>query len=173
MKTCANTIFTPLATIKFAQNFTCMLSHKVWYKLFSHLIQMFIQINEGLLYAFKFCNFKMETISMKTLMFLLLKLFVVNARYRSDINTNIISHGELLYFIAKILGTRNDCRHIIPKMQFILLFPLSYFSLSYFDTDNVKHQSYKYWKPEKGIASRTFPSAHFSQVSMATIISCP
>ena len=100
----------------------------------------------------------METISMKTLMFLLLKLFVVNARYRSDINTNIISHGELLYFIAKILGTR--------KMQFILIFSLSYFSLLYFNTDNVKHQSYKYWKPEKGIASRTFPSAHFSQVSM-------
>ena len=94
---------------------------------------------------------------MKIFIFLLLQSLIVNARYRNDINTNVIAHGELSYLIAKIQGNIN-------KMSFIILLPLTYSSISYFYTENVKHQSYKYWKPEKGIASRTFPSTHFSQV---------
>ena len=65
-----------------------------------------------------------------------------------------------------------SCYIIIAKISvnkienYTILLALKYSSISYFNTDNVKHQSYKYWKPEKSIASRTFPSTHFSQVSM-------
>ena len=84
-----------------------MLSHNGRYKLFSHLIQMFIQINEGLLYAFKVCNLQV-IMEMKIFIFLLLQSLIVNARYRNDINTNVIAHGELSYLIAKIQGNINN-----------------------------------------------------------------